>query len=149
MHQVIFAEGTNLPKNLWPVDENGRRFEIDHIDAVRTNNKVENLRLVSRRKNNNNPITKKNKSEANKGEKHHMFGKHFSDETKQKMSEAHINSEKFSKQVYQYTLNGDLIKIWPSTRECERNDFNSGCVSLCCNGKLKTHKGYIWSYIPL
>ena len=54
-----------------------------------------------------------------------------------------------SKPVYQYTLDGELVKIWPSTNECGRNGYSQECVSLCCNGKHKTHKGYIWSYIPL
>lgn len=54
-----------------------------------------------------------------------------------------------SKPVYQYTLDGKLVKIWSSTRECERNGFNQGLVSECCNGKRKSHKGYKWSYNPL
>ncbi len=58
------------------------------------------------------------------------------------------NKEK-SKPVYQYTKNGELVKIWPSTNECGRNGYSQECVSLCCNGKHKTHKGYIWSYEPL
>lgn len=58
------------------------------------------------------------------------------------------NKEK-SKPVYQYTKNGELIKIWSSTNECGRNGYSQECVSLCCNGKHKTHKGYLWSYIPL
>ena len=127
VHQVIFAEAHNLPKHLWPVDEHGEKFEIDHINTIRTDNRIENLRLVSSKENSNNPITKKNKSEAN------------------------INNEKQSNKVYQYTLNGDLIKIWESTRECERNGYNHKSVGDYCNGKRKqkTYKGYIWSYIPL
>lgn len=142
IHQVIFAEAHNLPKHLWPIDKEGRRFEIDHIDAVRTNNKVENLRLVSKKENNNNTITKKNKSEAKKG-------RHISEETKQKMSEAQKNDEKKSKQVYQYTLNRELIRIWPSAMECGRNGYKRGHVCDCCRGMRKTHKGYRWSYEPL
>ena len=54
-----------------------------------------------------------------------------------------------SKPVYQYTLEGELVKIWPSTMECKRNGFNQSSVNSCCLGKRKTHKGYIWSYVPL
>ena len=54
-----------------------------------------------------------------------------------------------SKQVYQYTKDYELVKIWESTNEAGRNGFNQGNVSACCKGKLKHYKGYIWSYKPL
>lgn len=58
-------------------------------------------------------------------------------------------SKSLSKEVYQYSKEGELIAVWKSTNECGRNGFNQGSVVSCCNGKLKTHKGYIWSYTPL
>lgn len=51
-----------------------------------------------------------------------------------------------SKTVLQFTKYGEFIREWSSTRECERNGFYSGAVCSCCNGKRKTHKGYIWRY---
>lgn len=51
-----------------------------------------------------------------------------------------------SKKVLQLTKSGELIREWESTRECERNGFNHGKVSACCNGKQKTHKGFLWEY---
>lgn len=54
--------------------------------------------------------------------------------------------ERTSKKVYQYTLDGRLIKIWPSAAEAGRNGFNAGHITDCCNGKRKTHKGFIWQY---
>ena len=51
-----------------------------------------------------------------------------------------------SKPVLQFTLDGEFIREWPSVAECERNGFNKGKVSECCNGKRKTYKGYIWRY---
>lgn len=54
-----------------------------------------------------------------------------------------------TKQVYQYTMDKQLLKIWSSTMECARNGYTQSSVSQCCNGKLKKHKGYIWSYVPL
>ena len=43
-------------------------FEIDHIDTVRTNNNVENLRIVTHEENLNNPLTKIHRKEAHKGQ---------------------------------------------------------------------------------
>jgi len=86
-------------------------------------------------------------------------GKHLSEEVKQKISDAKkgknnpmygkLNREDKSKQVYQYTLDSKLVQVWPSTRECGRNDYKQSNVSNCCNGKLKAYKGYRWSYVPL
>ena len=85
----------------------------------------------------------------------------LSDETKEKLSEAkkgknnpmygtnRTNREDMSKTVYQYTLDGKLVMVWPSARECGRNGFEQGNISKCCRGKIKTHKGYRWSYVPL
>ena len=52
------------------------------------------------------------------------------------------------KQVYQYTLDGELVRVWESTAEAGRNGFHHGHISECCLGKLKTHGGYKWSYTP-
>lgn len=79
--------------------------------------------------------TRRKIAEAKKGEKHPMYGK--------------LNREDQSKQVYQYTLDGELVKVWPSTMECERNGFDKGAVSKCCNGERKKHKGHKWSFKPL
>ena len=54
-----------------------------------------------------------------------------------------------SKIVYQYTLDGKLVKIWESQSECGRNGYNQSAISACCRGEHKTHKGYKWSYEPL
>ena len=54
-----------------------------------------------------------------------------------------------SKQVYQYTKDYELVAIWQSTRECGRNGYNQGAVAARCRSKVKSYKGYIWSYYPL
>ena len=55
-------------------------------------------------------------------------------------------SEKLSKPVLQYTLDGELIKEWSSARECDKNGFCYQHISACCRGQLKQHKGFIWRY---
>lgn len=63
--------------------------EIDHIDTNRQNNNVENLRWCTRKENCNNPLSLKHAGDSRRGEKHHLFGKSLSEETKFKMSNAH------------------------------------------------------------
>lgn len=94
------------------------------------------------------PITeevKKKISEALKGRKlsSGMTGHKHSKESKKKMSVSHM------KQVYQYTLDGKLVRIWKSTLECAYNGFNQSHVAACCRGDEKKHKGFRWSYKPL
>ena len=55
-------------------------------------------------------------------------------------------TEKCSKPVLQYTLDGESVREWESTAECSRNGFNQGAVAACCLGKLKKYKDFIWKY---
>lgn len=57
--------------------------------------------------------------------------------------------QSLSKKVYQYTLEGELVKIWDSLSDVGRNGFSYYQVWKCCNGKAEQHKGFRWSYIPL
>lgn len=60
-----------------------------------------------------------------------------------------VNNPKQSHIVYQYTLDGRLVHVWSSAAEAGRNGFNKGNVVACCNGRQKSHKGFLWSYTPL
>ena len=51
-----------------------------------------------------------------------------------------------SKKVLQLSLTGELIREWDSTKECGRNGFSQSAVSECCNGKRKSHKGFIFQF---
>lgn len=55
-------------------------------------------------------------------------------------------TEKTSKKVLQLTLNGKLVKEWPSTSEAGRCGYIQAAVCFCCNGERKTHKGFRWEY---
>lgn len=96
-------------------------MEIDHIDTNRENNRLSNLRCVTSMENSQNPITKKRQADSAK--------------------------RTFRKSVNQFTLEGEFVKAWTSTREIERElGYNHASISLCCNGKLKQAYGYVWKY---
>ena len=144
IHQIIFAEANNYPKHLWPIDENGKRYEVDHIIPVSEggSNSYRNLRLISRQDNNGTERTRINHSK-----------RIFSEETRKKMSESHkgiIPKSNPPKKVYQYTLDGVLVGIYESTRQAERDTgFRQVHICKCCSGKKKQYKGFQWSYKPL
>lgn len=57
-----------------------------------------------------------------------------------------MTNGKLSKRVLQLTLDGELIKEWPSTRECGRNGFRHSNVAACCRGEISHYKGFLWMY---
>ena len=63
------------------VGEIAEGYEIDHINTVRDDNSVDNLRLVTHAENNRNPLTRQHISESRKGKK-------LTNECKKKISEA-------------------------------------------------------------
>lgn len=167
VHQVIITEGLQLPKHLWPIDENGVRYIVDHIIPVKNGgtNSFSNLHLIPKPDNSRNPISIENFRKAVEGEKNPFHNKHHSEETKKKMSDFRksttmdsITKEKISKSLkgrpspnrkktYQYSLDGVLIKIWESASAAAIElGFSRDSISDCCNGKRKNYKGYIWSY---
>lgn len=116
-------------------------MEIDHINAVRSDNRLENLRIMTHQENLNNPLTVIKRSNARKGmfkgEKNPMYGRKRPDTV-----------TLLSKRVDQIDkITGEILHQWKSTMECERNGFTSGSVSECCNGKLQTHRGCKWKYV--
>ena len=80
------------------------------------------------------------------GHKNHNYGKPMSDKQKEIISKKLKNRKDISKKIAQYTLEGELVKIWDSMMECKRNGFNNTNISGCCLGERKTHKGFIWKY---
>lgn len=53
-----------------------------------------------------------------------------------------------SKQVGQYTLDGELIKVWESLTEVKRQTgFCQSHISQVANGKRKTAYKFIWKYV--
>lgn len=96
------------------------------------------------------------------GENHPLYGTHPSEETKAKISEANRgeNNPRYGKgyliagennprcrPVVQLTLDGEFVREFQYIKQAEQFGFNGACVSGCCRGKSKTHKGYKWMYL--
>lgn len=57
---------------------------------------------------------------------------------------------KYAKKVYQYSLHGELMKIWGSVKSIEIElGYTTNKICDVCNGKRVTAKGYVWSYTQL
>lgn len=50
--------------------------------------------------------------------------------------------------VCQYNKNGEFIKAWDCINDACRNGmFERHGMTLCCKGKLKTHRKFVWKYL--
>ena len=129
VHRLIAETFLPNPENL---------PEVNHKDEDKTNNFVFLNEDGTVDKEKSNLEWKNHRDNCNHGTRNERIAK--------ANKIAHTNG-KLSKKVLQLSLNGELIKEWPSTSECGRNGFNQGHVAACCRGEEKTYKGFRWEYL--
>lgn len=85
------------------------------------------------------------------GKKNPMYGKRGILSPNYGIKHTEEQRMKISKPVYQFDLQGNLVKKWFGVREAEsKTGIGSATICHCCN-KKKNHKtsgGFIWSYNP-
>lgn len=139
-HQLVYCAVNGITKDEFPVDENGVKYEIDHIDNNKKNNIPENLRLVSKKDQMNNEITSRTLRKA-------QIKKMSKKENRDKISETLRNRPDESIKVQQFSLDGELLSEYPSLSEAARNvRAVTSLISMACSNKIKTAKGFIWKY---
>ena len=96
---------------------------IDHINGVRNDNMVDNLRWFSVLLNNSTEQAKKKKSQS-----------------------AYKRTDN-KKIIHQYTLDGEFVAEFESTRDIERTcGYERAAISRCALGKQHSSYGYVWKY---
>ena len=112
-------------------------MQVNHINEVKTDNRLGNLNLMTPKEN------------VNWGTRN------------KRISEKMKNKETMSRWVIQLNKDNEILHFYPSVREAERETgINNQHISKCCNGKkilqqknnkqyyytCKTAGGYIWKY---
>ena len=65
----------------------------------------------------------------------------------ERCAKANINNPKRSKQINQYSLDGNFIRSFISAMKIQRElGYNQQDISQCCLGKRKTAYGFIWRF---
>lgn len=94
---------------------------IDHINTLKHDNKVENLRWCTYSQNNMNPITYNRMKNA---------------------SRIHIINSKKIVQI----KDGKLIKEYDSMQQAKRAGYSYYSISKCCKKEQASHRGYQWMF---
>lgn len=124
IHRMVYETFIGFLPEFILTKKGDERLEVNHKNEIKTDNRVCNLEIITCRQNNNYG-THNERSAANRRHK-----------------------------VYQYSQDGNLIKIWDSVKCCSKYGFYASSIYKACEHGFGTmnkniYKGFVWSFSPL
>lgn len=129
--------------------EKMRQINLGYKHSDETKEKLRQINLGKK----HSKETKEKISNANKGRPNHMKGKKYTEDGKKNMGAkvghkvSKETTEKIAAKVSKPVLCVETGIIYKSAREIERQlGIDYKLISLCCNGRCKTAKGFHWKF---
>ena len=131
-------------------------YEIDHINTIRDDNRLSNLRVVTRKGNMANPISVENRRDSMRRMSQDPKWREANREALNKMRadpqwiEAHREGirKACAKPILQLDKQtGEVIRCWECAADASRElGINNGKISECCHGKRNSAGGFKWCF---
>jgi len=123
------------------VGEVPKGYDVHHINHNKSDNRVENLQLLTKSEHkklhSNSKITKERRSKNHKG---HSF-------TKEQKEKQRKNSP-LKKAVVMLNSDGEILNMFQSTYEAaEQTSLSRDNICRCCLGQRKTCGSFYWEYL--
>lgn len=124
IHRLVAETFISNPEN---------KSQVNHINGIKTDNRVENLEWVSAKENIQHAF-KNGLSFIPKGKDNSLYGRKS------------INANRHVA-INQYDLQNNFIKKWDTLTEAANTlNISISGICACCRGQRRKSGGYIWKY---